>query len=541
MALRAPWQMAAAAVLVAVPWLNPLASGPSPAVQPWLTTAACALVLWLLVLLWGGTPRLRLAVPAVLVVGWAVLSQLALWPEMLMLAAGMLLTGVAAGLAQDERAADGMQLGLLAAAAASALIGIAQYLGFAEALAPLVNAAQAGEAYANVRQPNLYATLCWIGASVVLWGSVRLPMAVRAGLIALLAAGCAASVSRTGLVQAMVLVVLAALWNGPNRRERLLLCGIGLLAYFTAAVALPHALQALSGEEPARTLWARLGGGDGCASRLVLWSNVLQLIAQRPLAGWGWGELDFAHYANLYAGPRFCDILDNAHNLPLHAAVELGVPAALAIALFALAWAWRQQPWREQQPRRQFAWAIVAIVLLHSLLEYPLWYGPFQVAFGAALGWLLPHARPVEVQVARQRGAALAGVLLLASGYAAWDYVRVSQIYLPPEQRRAAWSEDTLQKVRSSWLFAGQARFAEVTLSTVTRDNAAWMHDAARRILHYSPEPRVIERVIESATMLGRDDEAVLHLARYRAAFPREHADWRASQLGGPRGADPQR
>jgi O-antigen ligase len=531
MSVRAPWQMAAAALLVAAPWLSPLASGPSPAVQPWLTTAACTLVLWLLVLLWGGTPRLRLAVPAGLIVGWAMLSQLALWPEMLMLAGGLLLTGLAAGLAQDEHAADGMQVGLLAAAGASALVGMAQYLGFAPALAPLVNAADPGEAYANLRQPNLYATLCWIGAGVVLWGSLRLPITVRALLIALLAAGCAASASRTGLVQAAVLVALAALWTGPQRRQHLLLCGVGLAA---AAVALPATLQLLSAEDPARTLWGRLGGGDACTSRLVLWSNVLQLIAQRPLAGWGWGELDYAHYANLYAGPRFCDILDNAHNLPLHVAVELGLPAALAIGVFVLAWAWRQQPWREQEPRRQLAWGIVAIVLLHSLLEYPLWYGPFQVAFGAALGWLLPHARPVELPAARLRGGAVAGVLLLAVGYAGWDYVRVRQIYLPPEERRAAWRDDTVQKVRSSWLFAGQARFADVTLATVSRDNAAWMYDSAQRMLHYSPEPRVIERVIESATMLGREDEAVLHLARYRAAFPRDHAQWRAAQLSAP-------
>jgi hypothetical protein len=45
-------------------------------------------------------------------------------------------------------------------------------------------------------------------------------------------------------------------------------------------------------------------------------------------------------------------------------------------------------------------------------------------------------------------------------------------------------------------------------------------------LLHYSPEPRIIEKVIESAVMLGRDEEAMAHLARYRAAFPKEHAAW---------------
>jgi hypothetical protein len=291
---------------------------------------------------------------------------------------------------------------------------------------------------------------------------------------------------------------------------------------------LPVLLEALTGALPARTLWGRLGGGEGCSSRLVLWSNVLHLIAQEPLAGWGWGELDFAHFTTLYGGPRFCDILDNAHNLPLHLAVELGIPAALAVCLGAGLWAWRQRPWREQAPLRQFAWALLALMLLHSMLEYPLWYGPFQVAFGAAIGWLLPVQRAPRPW-AHATGAALALASLAAIGHAAWDYERVSQIYLTMEERRPAWREDTLAHVRKSWLFSGQARFADLTLANVTSANAAAMHAQAMEALHYSPEPRVIERAIESATLLGREQEAVLHLARYRAAFPREYQAWRAA------------
>ncbi|PZU36173.1 MAG: hypothetical protein DI574_11450, partial [Acidovorax sp.] len=48
----------------------------------------------------------------------------------------------------------------------------------------------------------------------------------------------------------------------------------------------------------------------------------------------------------------------------------------------------------------------------------------------------------------------------------------------------------------------------------------------ALRMLHYSPEPRVIERLIESATLLGLDDEAAFHLQRYRVAYPKDHARW---------------
>jgi hypothetical protein len=42
----------------------------------------------------------------------------------------------------------------------------------------------------------------------------------------------------------------------------------------------------------------------------------------------------------------------------------------------------------------------------------------------------------------------------------------------------------------------------------------------------------VIEKAIESAVMLNLDDEALAHLARYRAAFPKEHARWAAAKAG---------
>jgi O-antigen ligase len=460
---------------------------------------------------------------------WAALSHLPLRPETVMLAGGLALVLVGAGLARDQGIARALQAGWLLAAALSAAIGLCQYFGVSASLAPWINVAEAGEAYANLRQPNQYATLCWIGGAVILFGSLRLPRPAAVALLVLLAAGSAASVSRTGMLQGLLLTVLAALWAGPRRRERLLLCAAAALAYFAAAVLLPVLLDATTGAMPARTLWGRLGGGAGCSSRLVLWSNVLHLIAQKPLAGWGWGELDYAHFATLYDGPRFCDILDNAHSLPLHLAVELGLPAAVLACAGALAWALRQRPWREADPLRQLAWAVLALVLLHSLLEYPLWYGPFQLAFGASLGWLAAPADPAQP---RQRAAVFgaAALLLAGTGYAAWDYARVSQIYLPPEQRRAAWADDTLQHVRRSWLFAGPARFAELTLATPTRANARWLHAQALASLHYSPEPRVIERAIESAVLLGRDDEAVLLLARYRAAFPRDYEAWRQAQ-----------
>jgi hypothetical protein len=297
-----------------------------------------------------------------------------------------------------------------------------------------------------------------------------------------------------------------------------------ILGYAVATVALPW----LAGIDlSASGALARLRAGDAvCASRLTLWSNVLHLIAQRPWLGWGWGELDYAHFMTLYPGVRFCDILDNAHNLPLHLAVELGVPLALLTCGAAVWLTWRAKPWSEVDSTRQMAWAVLAVILLHSMLEYPLWYGPFQMAVGLC-GVFLWHQSHITNRPLVPYCKALIALLLIAfCVYASLQYYRAAQIYLAPEQRDVAYSENTLEKIQNVNLYRDQVRFAELTTSELTPENALYINILAKDMLHFSPEARVAEMVIESALMLGRVPEAVFYQARYEAAFPQAYAAW---------------
>ncbi len=450
----------------------------------------------------------------------------------------------------------------LVAGLVSVLMGWLQYTDMAGPLAPWVSAANPGEAFANLRQRNLYASMTSLSLVALLWLARSDPWfgdrPIRVLLPAtLLAAGNALSHSRTGLFELLLILALAGIWGlYRERRVRWALLPV-LPVYLAAAMGIPRLFSAFALPD----IFTRLTeGAPACSSRGTLWSNVLTLIAEKPLAGWGWGQLDLAHYQTLYDGPRFCDILDNAHNLPLHLAVELGLPVALTVCAVA-AWATlRARPWAEVDAKRQLAWAALAILALHSLLEYPLWYGPFQMAFGIGLGLLWPvrRLRPAMVfsTVAgsgnartavqgrdapsaiasppgrRWRDAAirlvLATVLLTGVALTAWDYRLIQQIYLPPEARAIDLRDDTLAKVRGAWLFGAQAQFAELTLTPLSRDNAEWTYTTAKQLLAFSPEPRVVEKLIESAVMLGHTDEALAQLQRFRAAFPAEHAKWAA-------------
>ena len=505
----------AAVLLIVLPWLNPFASGPSPAVVPLLFSWVCAAAL---VGVHGRSNDLS--------------------------------TNIQLNSGLDSRLASVAATAWLAAGLLSCAIGLLQYFGGGTSLLPWVNQADLGQAFGNLRQRNQFASLTNIALAALVWlvaigrvnrATLQLFALMAAGL---LAAGNAASSSRTGLVQLVLLCVLCGWWGSgrPAHHRRVWqVLAAAVVVYALATVLLPW----LAGFDLSlHGLAARLrAGDDACSSRLTLWSNVLHLIGQKPWLGWGLGELDYAHYVATYSGPRFCDILDNAHNLPLHLAVELGLPLAALLCGGATWYVVRQRPWAEAEPGRQLAWSVLAIILLHSLLEYPLWYGPFQMAVALCV-LMLWQPEPSGVQahyavpkspLAQALYGPIAIVLIAICGYAAWDYHRISQLYLVPESRSAAYRTDTMAKVRGSWLFSNQVQFAELMLTPLEPGNAQWTFDTAGALLHYSPEPRVIEKRIEAAVMLGRDGDALEHLAHYRAAFPADHATWSKNNQNAPR------
>jgi O-antigen ligase len=537
----------------ALAWLNPFTLGPVPAVPAWLFTAFVSAIALLVSALLSAQRHSTSVGAWWCLCGTAAGLVAALWPreamlppyEAFALAGALLLFCIAAGLARrlpPSPAIAGLPwpwwcalLPWIAAALLSSVMALLQYFGHASAFAPWLNSAPAGEAFANLRQRNQFASLTNIALACLLATCV-LPTPRRtpgqaiwlAAAMALLVVANAATASRTGLLQLVVLASAALLW----RRDIQVLAWVGgvLACYALATSVLPW----LAGLDPStHGMFSRLREGDAlCSSRLTLWRNVLHLIAQKPWLGWGWGELDYAHYITLYEGPRFCDILDNAHNLPLHLAVELGIPAAVLVCGGVLVWVLRARPWRETDAVRRAAWLVLAVIGVHSLLEYPLWYGPFQLALGLCLGllWRDDPAAPPAPAAARHAPTLLAVLSLALVVYAAWDYRRISQVYLPPDQRAAAYRDDTLAQAQRSWLYQRQVRFAALSVADVTPDNAAFMHALATELLHFSPEPRVIEKLLDSARLLGLHDEVQFHRLRFAAAFPQAYARWQAAQ-----------
>lgn len=493
----------ATAAAAAWPWIMPLPNGPSPIVGSTLWGMVGMSVMLLAMGLVSAARR-----PSALATGWVIAAVLsALW--------GLIQFG-------DVAHALSEQFSLVV------LQPVAVWL--APVLQPAITSTPTpGVTYANLRQPNQFATLMaigWIASFALLARARGMTTLWLTASAALVGVGNAASGSRTGLL--LWILTGAASWIWLSAR-----CGNETTAsrdstkktiawawgsYALALIALPV------WADSERHLLVRLvSDAPDCQSRLVLWSNMLHLIAQKPWFGWGWGELDYAHYITAYPGMRFCGLLDNAHNLPLHLAVELGMPVAVLFCAGVVRFVWRRRPWRERDPMRFGAWLILGAIGVHSLLEYPLWYGPFQMTalLCVWMVWRHPEGKGAAgtTQLGRRLMQAAALALSAAAFYAAWDYHRISQLYLPAGQRSAWYAADPWTYARRSWLFADHVRFAELVTTPLTQDNAAHMAQLAEKMLHFSPEPAVVRTLIESLRLLGRDTEAGFHAQCLKDAY----------------------
>jgi O-antigen ligase len=427
-----------------------------------------------------------------------------------------------------------------------------------------------GRAVGNLRQPNHL-------SSLLLWGCigvVALLEARRLGqrwgwpLLALLVAAVVLTASRTGLVS----VLLLALWGGLDRRLARGTRTLLLLAPLFYAAAWLGVDQWATATQHSFGGSARLAETDISSSRFAIWANTLQLIAQQPWAGVGWGNFNFAWSLTPLPG-RPVAFFDHTHNLPLQLAVELGLPLATA-ALGLLLWAlWRaaRAAWAPAagtlpaagQGRlnvaARCALMLVLMTGLHSLLEYPLWYAYFLLpvawCWGFALGAAAPATASASANAAEsadgsrptprpaprtaapwlQPAAGLA--LALAAVLALADYSRVATIFRASPG--AAPLAERIASGRHSLFFGHHADYAAVT-SNVGLATPADQHAAFARATHYLLDTRLMLAWARARAAAG-DEDGARHLAARLREFrnPGSKSFFEACAPGQDVSADP--
>ena len=336
-----------------------------------------------------------------------------------------------------------------------------------------------GRAGGNIGQPNQF-------ADAMLWGLIALvPLAqswrakASGGAARLAQWGwCAAGlfmifgVVLTGTRTGLVALVLVALWGLADRNLARPL-RIALALSPVAAIALQWAVGAWArAHDLPLVLMDRSDATSTLAFRDEIWASSLALIKAQPWLGVGWGQFNFAWTLTPSFG-RGAGLVDNAHNLPLQLAVELGLPAAvlmIGLLLFAF-WTALRRLWRipgDAGIAGRSALMIVVVLGLHSMLEYPLWYAylllPTAWAFGLTMGAAAqqPAAAWSSVPNAPPRAWRVLGLLMVVLSGSAWlDYLTIVDLFLPRSTSLPL--VQRIQRAEASPLFSNQADYVAVT------------------------------------------------------------------------------
>lgn len=415
-------------------------------------------------------------------------------------------------------------------------VALAQY--FAPSIADgwlVATPGAAGRAVGNMRQPNHLATALLFAMVMTTWlwqaGRLRAPWAAVSLFAMVLAV--ALSASRTGALSLGVLLLWAVVDRSLPRAARwtlalmpavYLICWAGLAEYAAWQHGHFYAADRLR------------SSSDISSSRFAIWRNALALVAQNPWTGVGWGNFNFAWTFTPFPD-RPVAFFDHTHNLPLQLAVEIGLPAS-ALVLGLLGWAlWRARgAWwvAGEQPGHpaRAAFAMLVVLGVHSLLEYPLWYAYFLLPAAWALGVFLGSApakepasdlrepaSPAAATSARwptflQRAAG--ALMIVGAAYAAWDHRRIEAIFAPPAG--AGPLAERIAAGRQSLLFGHHADYAAVTNEPRDQTLASF-----RRPLHQIVDVRLLVAYIEALKANGRDAEALYAAQRLRE-FRRDDA-----------------
>ncbi|MGV3725713.1 Wzy polymerase domain-containing protein [Hydrogenophaga sp.] len=463
----------------------------------------------------------------------AVVLAMAMGPQpeplaLMALAAAAVCTWIAFALGRDfssdRRLLAGFMWALVAGMLLNVMVAWLQYFDVERLFYPLVSQNDSDRPYGSLRQANHLATFSVMGLLAVWWLLREQVLTTRWVItLAIFAiSGVALSASRTGMLELLVLSCFFLWWRRPNARLEL---GLFVLAPLWTYV-LVELLQALT-----MLLGVDLDGIRGrdmtsVSIRFFYWQEAWSLALLHPVVGVGWGNLGAARLFELPFNAESPNTI-NAHNLVLHLLAETGF-ATTFLVLAPIAWfLWRRPPWRAANSSAQWAWMVIAVVGLHSLLEYPVWYLNFLTPTAIAFGVLQanqPVAGSDKPSLHRGVTAFLGAVLVLVSTLAFADYMRVARIF--KEDGRASADLRDVASVQDTFLFRYYADRALVERVPLTDSNASEMLKVTDRLLREGANPLVLWVRLEAQCRTRDTLHAAETAALFKVTFPRAHAEF---------------
>jgi O-antigen ligase len=436
---------------------------------------------------------------------------------------------------------------VVAGALLSAGIGLAQVFGIPTPLSPFMLPSMHGRIFANTGQPNHLANYLCLGIVSLTYlhaiGRVRLPAALAAAAPMLLVLAISGSRSVWLYLPALLVLAIALRRLAPTpAASRILGFSFVMLAGFVLVLWLTSLTDGAQ-HGALQTLATRLElQGVHSPERLRSWHVAWLMFQDAPLIGEGFRQFAWHHFllnAQL-PPPRIEDVIvDHAHNLPLHTMAEFGI-AGLAV-LAAGAWSWLAA--MKRQPLTPATWwvaAVAAVLGIHSMLEYPLWYAYF---LGIA-AFVIGVSESSAVTVGKVGGSRLILILIMVLGWMAavnifGDYRAIQSLQggrTGSRDTSPADLQNTVKVLLDLQRHSVFAPFVELGLTRVMELDRNQIQDKLalnEAVMRFTPADDVVYRQAILLALAGRDEEAIRQWDLARVNYPRKR-EWAIKTLRSP-------
>jgi O-antigen ligase len=292
------------------------------------------------------------------------------------------------------RLAQVLAIFLLIGAALNAVIGVLQHFHWHTLLDSVITAKTSSLLYGNMAQHNHFANYIAMGliSLGLLFQQGKLKAVYVVGLAALLLFVLTLSGSKSSWLYLLMMSGLAWWWARRDAALRpllkyslLLIAGFGLMHLlvqlpFMAGADSTNTMQRLSD-----VLNNDAGASSTVWMKFYMWHEAWLMFTQSPWLGVGFGQFAWHHFQLLpVLRPNYIfGLYNNAHNLIFQLAAEAGLGGLLA--LFGSLGVWFYGLRRATlSAAHWWGYAVLGVLAIHSLLEYPLWYTYF-VAIAAIL------------------------------------------------------------------------------------------------------------------------------------------------------------
>ena len=286
-----------------------------------------------------------------------------------------------------------------------------------------------GRPYANFGQPNQLATFLLWGLVATCWAARRayLGPSTTIFVAAYLLLGLAMSASRTAWLALALFTVMSWVWRKHCSARYMPWAVTGLGIYFvtcTAFLGELGELMKLTAVDPFDS--SRMVAGV----RTQIWSILVRATLERPLWGYGWGQVVEALLLNGQNYPNLYSVFQQSHNLFLDLALWNGIPVALAVLLAMVHWLYKKIK-AINSAESSLLMLFVLVPLNHAMFELPLHYAYVLLPVGLVMGAMdSVHNKWSGLKASRSFLLSILFVAFVMLATIINDYSRVERSYL---------------------------------------------------------------------------------------------------------------